>query len=46
MASRKQKKTELKFEIFLNETLRPDLILKASIEERDNIYEEIAEYLS
>jgi len=34
----------LKFETFLNETLRPDL--KSTLEERDKIYEEIAEYLS
>lgn len=34
----------LKFETFLNETLRPDL--KATLEERDKLYEEIAEYLS
>ena len=44
MASREQEKKVLKFEIFLNETLRPDL--KATLEERDKIYEEIAEYLS
>ena len=34
----------LKYEKFLNEELRPDL--KACLEQRDKIYEEIAEYLS
>ena len=33
-----------KYEAFLNEKLRPDL--KACLEDRDNIYAEIAEYAS
>ncbi len=34
----------LKYETFLNEKLRPDL--KSVLEQRDNIYSEIAEYLA
>ena len=44
IGEKERKEKVLKFETFLNETLRSDL--KAILEEREKLYEEIAEYLS
>ena len=44
ISEKERREKVLKFETFVNETLKSDL--KTTLEERDKLYEEIAEYLS
>jgi len=44
ISEKERREKVLKFEAFVNETLKSDL--KTTLEERDKLYEEIAEYLS